>query len=112
LDFGGIGGWQWRFLLVLGQEQSQKDEPFTIREDVNLVSLTATVTDQSRLYVKGLKKEDFVVSEDNVPQAIAVFESQEVPVSIGIVFDTSGSREDKIDDVQDAVKHFAKTVNQ
>lgn len=86
-------------------------EPTTLRVDVDLVTLTATVTSRSGRYLGGLKKEDFLVYEDGVLQEIAVFESEQVPVSLGIVFDTSGSMVDKIDDVQDAVIHFAQTVN-
>lgn len=85
--------------------------PHRLRVDVELVTLTATVTSRSGRYVGGLKKDDFRVYEDGVLQEIAVFESREVPISLGIVFDTSGSMVDKIDDVQDAVKHFIHTVN-
>ena len=49
--------------------------------------------------------------ENGDPQDIAVFQSEDVPISLGILFDTSGSMEDKIDDVQDAVLHFTKTIN-
>ncbi len=83
----------------------------TIRVDVDLVSLTATVTSRSGVYVGGLERDDFLVYEDGVLQEIAVFENREVPISLGIIFDTSGSMVDKIDDVQDAVIHFTRTVN-
>jgi len=98
------------FLLVAGAF-AQQDPALKIREEVSLVTLTATVTDQQGQHIAGLKKEDFKVYEDNTLQEIAVFESQELPVSIGILFDTSGSMEDKLEDVKDAVKHFADTVN-
>ena len=46
-----------------------------------------------------------------MPQTIAVFAAEEKPLSLGIVFDTSGSMVDKTDDVQDAVKHFVNLIN-
>lgn len=61
--------------------------------------------------VAGLKKRDFRMYEDDVPQKRAVLEPEEAPAGIGVVFDTSGSMVDKIDDVQDAVKHLVDVVN-
>ena len=87
-------------------------EPPTIKVEVTLVNLTATVLDRAGHPVAGLKKDDFIVYEDGVPQEIAVFRNDEdLPVSVGIVFDTSGSMVDKIDDVRDAVIHFVNTIN-
>lgn len=99
------------FGLALGLSPAHSQEPPPIRVDVELVPLVATVTGRSGRYIGGLRKEDFRVYEDNVLQEVAVFESKEVPISLGIIFDTSGSMVDKMDDVQDAVLHFAKTVN-
>jgi len=101
-------------LLALGlvaQPVPAQEEAPPLRVDVELVTLTATVTSRTGTYVGGLKKEDFRVYEDGVLQEIAVFESHQVPISLGILFDTSGSMVDKIDDVQDAVLHFIRTVN-
>lgn len=97
--------------LGLALSSAVAEEPPTMRVDVELVTLTATVTSRSGHYIGGLQKKDFRVYEDGVLQEIAVFESKEVPISLGIVFDTSGSMVDKIDDVQDAVMHFVHTVN-
>lgn len=104
--------------LLLTQSAGRAQEPpapseqrQTIRVDVELVTLVATVSSRSGHFIGTLRKEDFRVYEDGVLQEISVFEAREVPVSIGIVFDTSGSMADKIDDVQDAVLHFTKTVN-
>jgi Ca-activated chloride channel family protein len=83
-----------------------------LKVEVSLVSLTATVADKSGKPIIGLKKDDFELYEDSVRQEIAVFHNDEtIPVSIGILFDTSGSMVDKIDGVQDAVVHFAETTN-
>jgi VWFA-related protein len=84
----------------------------TIKVDVSLVNLTATVIDGAGRPVAALQKDDFAIYENGVPQTIAVFRNDEdIPVSVGIVFDTSGSMVDKIEDVGDAVVHFIDIVN-
>ena len=94
------------------QPQQPQEPPYIFKSEVELVSLTATVEDQSGRAVAGLQQSDFRVLEDGVAQQISVFHNDEtVPVSVGIAFDTSGSMVDKIDDVQDAVIHFIKTTN-
>ena len=68
---------------------------------VELINVTATVTDQSGRFVAGLRKEDFVVYEDDQPVDITHFSAERVPVSLGIVLDTSGSMAgDKIREAQ------------
>jgi VWFA-related protein len=96
--------------FAAGQETSP-EQPVLITATVNLVPITATVVDSQGRNVAGLRKEDFRVYEDDVPQTIAVFAVEEKPLSLGIVFDTSGSMVDKIDDVQDSVKHFVNLIN-
>src|SRR5690348_10080936 len=93
----------------LTRQQERQEDAIKLRTD--LVTLTATVFDDKGKYVANLKKEDFTVFEDGARQEISFFKSDElVPVSIGIIFDTSGSMVDKIDGVQDAVKHFIDTT--
>lgn len=83
-----------------------------VRIDTELVTLTATVTDSRQRYVPNLKQSDFTVFEDGVKQEVAYFNTGDrVPVSLGIIFDTSGSMIDKIHGVQDAVEHFVKSVS-
>jgi len=73
--------------------------------------MTATVFDGNGIYRADLNPEDFAVFEDGRPQEIAFFSSDEtIPVSIGILFDTSGSMVDKMDVVEDAVEHFIDTT--
>jgi Ca-activated chloride channel homolog len=82
-----------------------------IRVNTELVTLTATVTDRNGRYRADLKQSDFTVYEDGVLQKLEYFNTGDrVPVSLGIVFDTSGSMEDKIEGVRDAVEHFVKSV--
>jgi len=108
-----IGLLMWPMPLTLpGAAQESSGELPTIKVDVQLVSLTATVADRSGRPITKLRKEDFLVHEDGTPQQLSVFHDDErVPVSVGILFDTSGSMVDKIDEVQDAVEHFVRTTN-
>ena len=69
----------------------QKQEEFRFRSGVDLVNVTATVTDSTGRFVPGLKQEDFIVYEENQLQEVTHFSNERVPVSLGIVLDTSGS---------------------
>jgi Ca-activated chloride channel family protein len=84
----------------------------TLRVDVRLVNVYATVIDSNGRYVGGLKKEDFRVDEDDKAQVLTHFsQDQDTPVSFGIVFDKSGSMLDKLHIATDAVEHFVKTLH-
>jgi VWFA-related protein len=74
------------------QQPAQSDpQSFRFRTGVELINVTATVTDESGRFVSGLRKEDFRVYQDDEPQPITHFNSERVPVSLGIALDTSGS---------------------
>lgn len=82
-----------------------------VRVNSDLVTLTATVTDGRGRYRADLRQSDFTVYEDGVKQELAYFNTGDrVPMSVGILFDTSGSMIDKIEGVEDAVQHFVKSV--
>jgi len=82
-----------------------------IRVDTELVTLTATVTDTRGRYRADLRQNEFTVYEDGVKQDLVYFSTGDrVPMSLGIVFDTSGSMIDKIEGVEDAVQHFVRSV--
>ena len=70
---------------------AQSEEGFRFRTGVELINVSATVTDGSGRFVPNLRKEDFVVFEDGEEQTITHFNAERVPVSLGIVLDTSGS---------------------
>lgn len=74
-----------------GQQQPPAESGFKFRSGVELVNVTATVTDSSGRFVPGLRKEDFAVYDDGVPQTISNFSNERVPVSLGIILDTSSS---------------------
>ena len=62
-----------------------------IRVDTTVVQIPVTVTDQLNRFVTGLDKENFRVFEDKAEQKVSYFSSEDAPLSVGIVFDTSGS---------------------
>ena len=82
-----------------------------IRTDANLVLVPVSVTDPLQRIVTGLHKDNFEVFEGKTPQTIQDFSSEDVPVSLGIILDVSGSMADKMDRVKDAVKQFCDTAN-
>src|ERR1700730_7588408 len=84
---------------------------YAIRTNVNLVVLRATVRDRKGAPVSGLGKEDFQVFEDKVPQQIESFSHEDVPVTVGLVIDNSGSMRSKRSDVIDAALAFARSSN-
>src|SRR5690348_9348829 len=69
----------------------QKQDEFRFKSGVDLVNVTATVTDRNGRFVPGLRQEDFIVYEENQLQEVTHFSSDRVPVSLGMVLDTSGS---------------------
>jgi Ca-activated chloride channel family protein len=82
-------------------------EPIII--DTELVSFTVTVTDPNGRLVTGLDKQHFEAYEDKVKQVITFFNDEDVPVSMGIVFDVSGSMKGKLDRAREALKAFIQT---
>jgi len=83
----------------------------SIKQNVDMVVLHATVTNKSGEFVEGLKKNDFRVYEDKVEQTIAVFQRRDVPVTMGLVVDNSGSMREKRAQVATAALTFVKTSN-
>jgi Ca-activated chloride channel family protein len=84
------------------------DEPgFRFKSGVELINVTATVSDASGRFVSGLRQEDFVVYEDDQPVSVTHFNAERVPVSLGIVLDTSGSMDgEKMHAAREALDRF------
>jgi Ca-activated chloride channel homolog len=82
-----------------------------IRVGVNVVLVNATVTDPYNRLVTGLEKENFQVYEDGVEQEVAYYSSEDVPVSIGVIFDMSGSMSDKVNKARQSAVQFFRTAN-
>lgn len=79
--------------------------------NVDLVLVPVTITDSRAQAVIGLDRANFVVSEDNRPQAIRSFSVEDAPLSLGVVFDTSKSMANKMEQAREAVLEFFKTSN-
>ena len=82
-----------------------------LRVDVPLVLIPVHVTNPAGTTVSGLKKENFRLFEDNVEQKVVHFSNEDVPLSIGLLFDASGSMENKIKKSWEAATEFFKTAN-
>ncbi len=82
-----------------------------IRVQSTLVLIPVTVTDALNRFVTGLEKENFKLFEDNQAQEIASFSSEDTPLSVGVVFDCSGSMGAKLEKSREAVAQFAKRAN-
>jgi Ca-activated chloride channel homolog len=82
-----------------------------IKTEVDLALVNVTVTDPYNRLVTGLEPENFRVFEDNVEQEVVSFSCEDVPISIGVIFDFSGSMANKVDKARDAALEFFKTAN-
>jgi Ca-activated chloride channel family protein len=82
-----------------------------LRVDVNLVLVPVTVTDPLNRLVTGLERQDFFVYENNALQKLKSFSAEDAPVSIGIIFDLSGSMTDKINRARNSILEFMRTAN-
>ena len=82
-----------------------------IRSDVKLVLVPVSVTDPMQRVVTGLSRDNFEVFDGKKAQTIQHFSSEDAPVSVGIIVDSSGSMQDKWNRVRDAVKEFCEAAN-
>jgi len=80
-------------------------------KDVDLVLIPVTITDPMNRLVTGLDRQNFAVFEGKEKQEIRHFSSEDAPISLGVIFDMSGSMSDKIDRAKEAVVQFAETAN-
>ena len=95
--------------FALGQDAPGTE--LTLRVDSNLVLIPVAVTDSLNRFVLGLQKQDFKIIEDSVEQNIVHFSGEEAPLSIGLLFDESGSMDYKLRTAQTAVAQFLKTMS-
>src|SRR5438270_5051804 len=82
-----------------------------IKRDVDLVLVPVTITDPMNRLVTGLDKGNFSVYENKEAQMIRHFSSEDAPISLGVIFDMSGSMSNKLDKAKEAVVEFFKTAN-
>jgi Ca-activated chloride channel family protein len=83
----------------------------TMHMDVDLALVNVTVTDPYNRLVTGLDTDNFRVFEDNVEQELVTFSAEDVPISIGVIFDFSGSMANKVSKAREAAIQFFKTAN-
>jgi len=79
--------------------------------EVNLALVNVTVTDPYSRIVTGLEPDNFRIFEDNVEQEVVNFSSEDVPISIGVILDLSGSMANKLGKAKEAALQFCKTAN-
>ena len=93
------------------EDISLKTHTKPFRKDVDLVLVPVSVTDPMNRLVTGLEKENFILSDNGQLQEIRHFSSEDAPISLGVIFDISGSMSNKIDKSRDAVVEFFRTAN-
>lgn len=95
-----------------GVEQARRENGrYTFTREVDEVVLNVSVFDEDRHLINNLTKDDFKVWEDGAPQTVAAFQHQDVPVSMGILVDNSGSMRDKRAAVNTAALDLVKASN-
>ena len=87
---------------------SNPQHPASLKVDVELVLVPVTVTDGESRYVSGLEPGNFQLWEDNVEQEILHVSTEDVPISVGIILDVSGSMKDKLKTAVEAAITFMK----
>ncbi|MBZ2183724.1 MAG: VWA domain-containing protein [Bryobacter sp.] len=95
----------------LKPEDAELSRGANLRIDTNLVLIPVSVTDPLNRFVTGLEREHFKIFEDKVEQSIAQFASEDAPLSVGLVFDTSNSMGAKLQKSRQAAAQFFKTAN-
>jgi len=92
-------------------EPQPAERQAVLRSDSSLVVIPTHVTTDAGSSVTNLSRENFRITEDNVEQPIVHFDKDDAPVSIGLLFDKSGSMTDKMQKAAEAVAAFFKTAN-
>jgi Ca-activated chloride channel homolog len=94
-----------------GQSSNTSKPGSSIKVNVSLVVLHTTVIDDRQRFAEGLKEENFRVFEDKVEQKLSVFKREDIPVSMGLVIDNSGSMRDKRPRVNEAAITLVQASN-
>jgi Ca-activated chloride channel homolog len=99
------------FSFTLAGVARPQNEDFTFSVDVQLVQLPVSVLDKDGHPVSGLEKDNFQIFEDGVQQEVTFFKHEDIPLSVGLVIDNSGSMHNKRERVNSAALSFAKESN-
>jgi len=94
---------------VVGRAEAQDPQTYQLSVNVNLVVLNATVRDEKGRVASDLRQQDFDVFEDGVRQSIVLFLHEDIPVSVGLVIDHSGSMRPKLASVVAAARTFIQS---
>ena len=97
--------------LSLKDTRGISNKPQAIHMEVDLALVNVTVTDPYDRLVTGLNPTNFRLFENNIEQEVLSFSSEDIPISIGIIFDNSGSMANKISRAREAVTEFLRTSN-
>ena len=98
-------------LAVPAMPQEPAPQTPVIKSEVNLVSLFATVRDKKKHIIPSLKMEDFKIFEDDQEQKVAFFSNERaLPITLGLLIDTSGSEENRLPAEQEAATSFLNQV--
>jgi Ca-activated chloride channel family protein len=121
LLLSGIAMWNLPMLTVAQSavpDEVKRDTPGqvikkgeSLHMDVDLALVNVTVTDPHDRLVTGLESDNFRIFENNVEEEILFFSSEDVPISVGVIFDLSGSMVNKIGKAKEAALQFYKTAN-
>jgi Ca-activated chloride channel family protein len=101
----------WSFaaiVLLFAAATEAQDQPVSV--ETNLVTLNVSVTDRNGNYVRGLSRNDFLVTDNGKPQDIDVFSAEDSGLSIGIIYDMHPSTSDRTASVLEALKRFASRL--
>lgn len=93
------------------QNSAAEEKDFTIKVSSRLVLLDVSVKDNAGGFVSGLRKEDFQVTEDGKPQTVSQFANSDIPVTVGILVDESGSMRAKKSEAVTAALGFVASSN-
>jgi Ca-activated chloride channel family protein len=96
---------------ALPASEGQEPGSYKISVNVHLVVLNATVRSRKGHFVSDLREQDFEVYEDGVRQSIRLFRHEDIPVTVGLVIDHSGSMRTKLPEVIAAARTFVQTSN-
>lgn len=97
-------------VLTFAASPEAQNRPASLKVDVDLVLVPVTVTDGQSRFVSGLQPDNFQLWEDKVEQKIRNVAAEDVPISVGIILDMSGSMKDKLEVARDAATTFLRTV--
>jgi len=92
-------------------QKSDKDKGYTLSVETLEVQLPISVLDKEGRPVNGLTKENFQIFEDKVAQTIKTFKHEDIPLSVGLIIDNSGSMRNKRERVNSAALAFVRESN-